>query len=36
MVDFATHEDGFTLLELTRKHYRSAGLDVKNLDALIR
>src|SRR5207248_11183371 len=32
----AAYEDGFTLLELTRKHYRDAGLDPKNLDALIR
>src|SRR5262249_2868341 len=33
---FAAHEDGFTLLELTRKHYRDAGRDPKTLDALIR
>jgi hypothetical protein len=33
---FAAYEDGFTLLELTRKHYREAGLDLKTLDALIR
>lgn len=33
---FAAYEDGFTALELTRKHYRDAGLDVKKLDALIR
>src|SRR5262245_23022082 len=33
---FAAYEDGFTLLELTRKYYREAGLDVKKLDALIR
>jgi hypothetical protein len=29
-------EDGFTLLELTRKYYREAGLDVHKLDLLIR
>jgi len=28
--------DGFTLLELTRKYYREAGLDSKKLDLLIR
>ena len=33
---FAAYEDGFTLLELTRKHYREARLDVRQLDALIR
>jgi hypothetical protein len=33
---FAAYEDGFTLLELTRKYYREAGLDLKKLDALIR
>ena len=33
---FAAYEDGFTLLELTRKYYRDAGLDVSKLDALIR
>ena len=33
---FAAYEDGFTLLELTRKHYREAGLDLRKLDALIR
>ena len=32
----AAYEDGFTALELARKHYREAGLDVKELDALIR
>jgi hypothetical protein len=32
----AAHEDGFTLLELTRKYYREAGLDVRQLDLLIR
>jgi len=34
--DFAAYEDGFTLLELTRKYYRDAGLDVTKLDALVR
>jgi 2,4'-dihydroxyacetophenone dioxygenase len=33
---FAAYEDGFTLLELTRKYYREAGLDVRELDVLIR
>lgn len=33
---FAAYEDGFTLLELCRNHYRSAGLDAKQLDLLIR
>jgi 2,4'-dihydroxyacetophenone dioxygenase len=33
---FAAYEDGFTLLELTRKHYRDAGLDVRQLDLLVR
>jgi hypothetical protein len=33
---FAAYEDGFTLLELTRKYYREAGLDVRELDALVR
>ena len=33
---FAAYEDGFTALELTRKHYREAGLDVGQLDLLIR
>jgi 2,4'-dihydroxyacetophenone dioxygenase len=32
----AAYEDGFTLLELTRKHYREAGLDVRQLDLLVR
>src|SRR5438067_13698578 len=33
---FAAYEDGFTMLDLCRKHYREAGLDVGQLDALIR
>lgn len=33
---FAAYEDGFTLLELSRKYYREAGLDVRELDALVR
>ena len=33
---FAAYEDGFSLLELTRKYYRDAGLDVTKLDALVR
>jgi hypothetical protein len=32
----AAYEDGFTLLDLTRKYYREAGLDAKQLDLLIR
>jgi len=34
--NFAAYEDGFTLLELTRQHYRDVSLDPKKLDALIR
>lgn len=33
---FAAYEDGFTVLELTRKYYREAGLDTGRLDLLIR
>jgi hypothetical protein len=33
---FAAYEDGFSLLQLTRKYYRDAGLDATTLDALIR
>ena len=33
---FTAYEDGFTLLELTRKPNGEAGLDLKKLDALIR
>ena len=33
---FAAYEDGFTMLELTRKHYRQASLDVRKLDLLVR
>jgi 2,4'-dihydroxyacetophenone dioxygenase len=33
---FAAYEDGFTFLELCRKYYREAGLDVRQLDQLIR
>ena len=33
---FAAYEDGFTLLELTRKHYRETGLDARDLDQLVR
>ena len=33
---FSAYEDGFTLLELTRKYYRDAGLDVGQLDLLVR
>src|SRR5262245_10692788 len=30
------YEDGFTTLELTRKYYREAGLDVRQLDLIVR
>jgi len=33
---FAAYEDGFTALELCRKYYREAGLDVRQLDLLVR
>ncbi len=33
---FAAYEDGFTLLELMRKHYRDVGLDPLKLDELVR
>ena len=33
---FAAYEDGFSALELCRKHYREAGLDTRRLDTLIR
>jgi quercetin dioxygenase-like cupin family protein len=33
---FAAYEDGFSALELTRKYYREAGLDIGPLDLLIR
>jgi 2,4'-dihydroxyacetophenone dioxygenase len=33
---FSAYEDGFTMLELTRKYYREVGLDVRQLDLLIR
>ena len=33
---FAAYEDGFSALELCRNYYREAGLDVKQLDELIR
>ena len=33
---FAAYEDGFTFLELARTYYREAGLDVKQLDLLVR
>ncbi len=33
---FAAYEDGFTLLELTRNHYRKAGLDLGQVDRLVR
>ena len=32
----AAYEDGFSLLEYCRNHYREAGLDAGKLDALIR
>ena len=33
---FAAYEDGFSVLELCRKYDREAGLDVGQLDLLIR
>ena len=33
---FTGYDDGFTLLDLARQHYRKVGLDPKLLDALIR
>ncbi|HUE80632.1 MAG TPA: hypothetical protein VMM84_00875, partial [Pyrinomonadaceae bacterium] len=33
---FAAYEDGFTALELTRNYYREAGLDLRQLDQLVR
>jgi 2,4'-dihydroxyacetophenone dioxygenase len=33
---FAAYEDGFSILELSRKHYQQAGLDVRQLDLLVR
>ena len=33
---FAAYEDGFTFLELSRRYYREAGLDVRQLDLLVR
>jgi 2,4'-dihydroxyacetophenone dioxygenase len=33
---FAAYEDGFSILELSRKHYRQAGLDGRQLDRLVR
>jgi quercetin dioxygenase-like cupin family protein len=33
---FAAYEDGFSLLELSRAHYRQAGLEASELDQLIR
>jgi 2,4'-dihydroxyacetophenone dioxygenase len=33
---FAAYEDGITLLELARKYYREASLDVRELDRLVR
>lgn len=33
---FAGYDDGFTLLEAARKHYREVGLDESQLDAMLR
>jgi hypothetical protein len=33
---FAAYEDGFSMLELARDHYRETGLDTRQLDLLIR
>ena len=32
----AAYEDGFSVLDLCRKHYREAGLDARRLNQLIR
>lgn len=34
--NFAAYEDGFSILALAREHYRSQGLDLERLDAMIR
>jgi hypothetical protein len=34
--ELAAYEDGFSALEFCRNYYREAGLDVKQLDALVR
>ena len=34
--EFLMYEDGFSILELTRQHYRDAGIDLSRADALIR
>lgn len=34
--NFAGYEDGFTVLDIARQHYRETGLDVSQLDTLIR
>jgi quercetin dioxygenase-like cupin family protein len=34
--NFAAYEDGFSALDLCRKYYREAGLDVSRLDELVR
>lgn len=33
---FNSYDDGFTLLEMARRHYRETGLDCSELDAMIR
>jgi hypothetical protein len=32
----AAYEDGFSVLDLCRKYYREAGLDIRRLNQLIR
>jgi hypothetical protein len=32
---FAMYEDGFSMLELAREYYRSEGLDLSHIDAMI-
>ena len=34
--EFQGYDDGFTLLEMARKHYREVGLDVSELDLMVR
>ena len=33
---FVSYEDGFSILDLCRKHYRQTGLDERKLDLLVR
>ncbi len=33
---FSMYEDGFSMLELAREYYRSVGLNLSHIDAMIR